>query len=258
MNPRFFAVLALLPAAAAQAQPLNAETLSHYGRQTAAVQPQLPQKISGFFTVKAVSFHNGTVYTLYEIPDAVLQEQPQQAARAISRIQAETRRQYYREVCTVGPPLQKISRSHWLQTGSGRLAARWEHTPEMCGSGEIRQIPAQEVLPEGRMVRSNVRLDGSSFENGGITVRYTLTDRDFDNIATMLPYAVNTMKAKVAAGVCRPEGGMKPGIEAVRFIVRDKNGKALPPVDITPVDCMAQPETAPPPQEGKPRRKANG
>lgn len=243
-------------AAAAQAQPMNEATRAHYEAQTAAVQPQLPLKLNRFLTVKAVSFHNGGTHTLYETPAAASGTEVQ---NAVDSLRQNTRQAYYLEMCPNRPPLQTIGNSHWVQDAAGRLVARWANTPEMCGSEEARQARENGTsAPNGRMVRKNVRLDASSVSNGVMTAAYTLTDRDFNDIATMLPFAVNAMKNQVSAIVCRPEGGMLAGLQAARFIVRDKHGKALPPVDISPADCVPQPAGPPQESEGRPRRKAKG
>lgn len=246
MKPHWLLTGCIL-AAAAQAQPLNRETQAYYEAQTAAVQPQLPLKLNRFLTVKAVSFHNGGTHVLYE---TAADEPGPEVQKAVAAVRQSSRQAYYLDVCGNRPPLQITSSSHWVQDAAGRLVARWTNTPEMCGSEKGAQ--------QGRIVRKNVRIDGSSIKNGMMTAAYTLTDRDFSDIATMLPFAVNAMKKQVSIIVCRPEGGMLPGLQAARFIVRDKYGKALPPVDILPSDCIPQPDGQPQESTGRPRRKAKG
>ncbi len=253
MKPHWLLIGCTL-AAAAQAQPLNQETQAHYEAQTAAVQPQLPLKLNRFLTVKAVSFHNGGTHVLYETAAAASGEEVQNAVDAVRQ---SSRQAYYLDVCGNRPPLQIISNSHWVQDAAGKLVARWANTPEMCASEEARQAH-EKGAQQGRIVRKNVRIDESSVKNGVMSATYTLTDRDFNDIATMLPFAVNAMKKQVSAIVCRPEGGMLHGLQAARFIVRDKHGKAMPPVDISPIDCMPQPAAEPQESEGRPRRKAKG
>lgn len=255
MKPNWLLTACML-AAAAQAQPLNQQTQAHYQAQTAAVQPYLPIKLNRFLTIKAVSFHNGGTHVLYETAAA---EPGAEVQNAVDTVRQNSRLAYYLDVCGNRPPLQIISNSHWVQDAAGRLVARWANTPEMCGSEEARQARENGTsAPNGRMVRKNVRFDASSVSNGVMTAAYTLTDRDFNDIATMLPFAVNAMKNQVSAIVCRPEGGMLAGLQAARFIVRDKHGKALPPVDISPADCVPQPAGPPQESEGRPRRKAKG
>lgn len=241
MKPHWLLIGCTLTAAA-QAQPLNQQTQAHYEAQTAAVQPYLPLKLNRFLTIKAVSFHNGGTHVLYETAAA---EPGAEVQNAVDTVRQNSRLAYHLDVCSSRPPLQIISNSYWVQDAAGRLVARWANTPEMCGRKEAREKSTQQ----GRMVRKNVRLDESSVKNGVMTAAYTLTDRDFNDIATMLPFAVNAMKKQVSAIVCRPEGGMLHGLQAARFIVRDKHGKAMPPVEIFPIDCPAG-TGAPEPESG--------
>lgn len=131
------------------------------------------------------------------------------------------------------------------------------NTLEICGSEEARQA-RENGVNQSCPTRKNVRIDESSVKNGVMTVAYTLTDRDFNDIATMLPFAVNVMKRRVTAIVCRPEGGLLPGLQTARFTLRDRHGKAMPPVDILPPGCMPQSAAEPQEGEGRPRRQAKG
>ena len=243
---------AALAAGTLQAAPLNEATRAHYADISEQMQAYLPLPANGFITVIKAALEKDQWHVDYRLPQAETLAQTLTPGKPSSRVQAEqmmsgilqsmkagTLQEYYLETCQSPPPLQPIAINYRVFDSKNKLLAKWQAQPRECRSEAAKKAQARGTMAfESSMIADNVRLDEGGVKNGHMFARYTLTDQDFSQIhPDALLYVHSQMKQLLLPMACSPQGGLMPGILSAQFAMQDKHGRALPPVDISAVDC---------------------